>query len=107
MIEAVRESARARGHGRRQPGLAHAGRPHASLGSPHRARLREELERLDVYWLEEPLPTDDLDGYAALRDRADVRIAAGEFVRTAAEARDLVCRGGVDVVQPDVVLVAG
>jgi D-galactarolactone cycloisomerase len=67
----------------------------------------KELERLDVYWLEEPLPTDDIDGYAALARATGIRIAAGEFVRTAAEARDLVMRAEVDVVQPDVVLSGG
>ena len=67
----------------------------------------KELERLDVYWLEEPLPTEDIDGYASLAQATGMRIAAGEFVRTAAEARDLVMRAGVDVVQPDVVLSGG
>jgi D-galactarolactone cycloisomerase len=67
----------------------------------------DELARLGVYWLEEPLPTDDIDGYAALTRDSGVRIAAGEFVRTAAEARGLVLRGGIDVVQPDVVLSGG
>jgi D-galactarolactone cycloisomerase len=66
-----------------------------------------ELERLGVYWLEEPLRTDDVEGYAALRRRTDVRLAAGEMVRSLAEARDLVLRGGVDVVQNDVVLAGG
>jgi L-alanine-DL-glutamate epimerase-like enolase superfamily enzyme len=65
-----------------------------------------ELERLGAYWLEEPLPTDDLEGYAALSG-SGLRIAAGEMVRTLAEARELVVRGGVDVVQPDVVLAGG
>jgi L-alanine-DL-glutamate epimerase-like enolase superfamily enzyme len=64
------------------------------------------LEPLGVYWLEEPLPTTDLDGYRALRTRTDLRIAAGEMVRTAYEARDLVL-AGVDVVQPDIVLAGG
>ncbi len=64
-----------------------------------------ELERLGVYWLEEPLPTDDLEGYAELAGGAGIRIAAGEMVRTEAEARALLSRGGVAVVQPDVVLV--
>ncbi len=67
----------------------------------------KELERLDVYWLEEPLPTEDLDGYAELARATGLRIAAGEFVRTFAEARDLVMRAEVDVVQPDVVLSGG
>jgi len=66
-----------------------------------------ELEPLGVYWLEEPLPTSDLDGYAALRGLTSLRIAAGEFVRSEQEARDIVLRGQVDVVQPDVVLVGG
>jgi L-alanine-DL-glutamate epimerase-like enolase superfamily enzyme len=66
-----------------------------------------ELELLGVYWLEEPLPTDDVEGYATLRQLTDVRIAAGEMVRSSAEARDLVLRGGVDVVQTDVVLSGG
>ena len=34
------------------------------------------LEPLGVYWLEEPLRTDDVDGYAALRRRTSLRIAA-------------------------------
>jgi D-galactarolactone cycloisomerase len=65
------------------------------------------LEPLGVYWLEEPLRTDDIAGYRALRRRTDLRIAAGEMVRSAAEARDLIVRGGVDVIQCDVVLAGG
>ena len=46
--------------------------------------------------------TDDVEGYALLRRRTSLRIAAGEMVRSLFEARDLILRGGVDVVQPDV-----
>ncbi|HEU0335558.1 MAG TPA: mandelate racemase/muconate lactonizing enzyme family protein, partial [Gaiellaceae bacterium] len=70
-------------------------------------QVAKALEPLGVYWLEEPLRTDDLDGYAALRRRTDLRLAAGEMVRSAQEARDLVLRGGVDVVQADAVLTLG
>jgi D-galactarolactone cycloisomerase len=69
--------------------------------------VARHLERLDVYWLEEPLPTDDAEQYAALARSTDLRIAAGEMVRSAAEARALVLQGGVDVVQTDVVLAGG
>jgi len=65
------------------------------------------LEPLGVYWLEEPLRTDDIEGYALLRRRTSLRIAAGEMVRGLFEARDLILRGGVDIVQPDVVLAGG
>ena len=71
------------------------------------AQCARALEPLGVYWLEEPLRTDDPEGYAALRRLTSLRIAAGEMVRGAAEARDLLLRGGVDVIQPDVVLAGG
>jgi L-alanine-DL-glutamate epimerase-like enolase superfamily enzyme len=65
------------------------------------------LEELDVYWLEEPLRTDDYEGYAALRSRTGIRIAAGEMVRQSSDARDLALRGLVDVVQADALFVGG
>jgi D-galactarolactone cycloisomerase len=71
------------------------------------AQCARALEPLRVYWLEEPLRTDDLAGYRALRSRTDLRLAAGEMVRGAHEARDLIARGGVDVIQTDVVLAGG
>jgi D-galactarolactone cycloisomerase len=71
------------------------------------ADFARELERLDVYWLEEPLPTDDVEGYAELRRSTGLRIAAGEMVRCASEARALLLGGGVDVIQTDVVLAGG
>ena len=71
------------------------------------AQCARALERLGVYWLEEPLRTDDVEGYSLLRQRTTLRIAAGEMVRHLSEARDLILRGGVDVIQPDVVLAGG
>ena len=71
------------------------------------AQVARALELLGIYWLEEPLRTDDLDGYAALRRLTGLRLAAGEMVRSAQEARDLVLRGGIDVLQCDVVLSLG
>ncbi len=66
-----------------------------------------ELEQLGVYWLEEPLRSDDPAGYESLRKRTPLRIAAGETARSLTEARALVEKGGVDVVQPDAALVGG
>ena len=63
------------------------------------------LAEMNVYWLEEPLDTADLDGYRRLRDQIEVRIAAGEMVRTLAESHRLV--DVVDVIQNDVVLAGG
>jgi L-alanine-DL-glutamate epimerase-like enolase superfamily enzyme len=69
--------------------------------------VARELERLKVYWMEEPLHRADHAGMRALRAATDVRIAAGEMTRQVHELRDLVTAGCVDVVQPDAALVGG
>jgi L-alanine-DL-glutamate epimerase-like enolase superfamily enzyme len=74
---------------------------------PTAAQCARELERLGVYWLEEPLRSDDVDGYAALRRLTSIRLAAGEMVRSSHEACDLLARGGIDVLQADAVLAGG
>ena len=63
------------------------------------------LGDLNVYWLEEPLDTADIDGYATLRETSPVPIAAGEMVRSLSETRRLL--DSVDVIQNDVVLAGG
>jgi L-alanine-DL-glutamate epimerase-like enolase superfamily enzyme len=69
--------------------------------------VARELERLKVYWMEEPLHRGDHDGMRALREATDVRIAAGEMTRQLHELRDLVTGGCVDILQPDAALVGG
>jgi len=69
--------------------------------------VARELERLQVYWMEEPLHRGDREGMRALREATAVRIAAGEMTRQAHELRDLITSGCIDVVQPDVALVGG
>ena len=66
-----------------------------------------ELERLGVYWMEEPLHRADRAGMRRLREMVDVRIAGGEMTRELTEFRDLIVEGCLDVVQPDAALVGG
>lgn len=66
-----------------------------------------ELERLDVYWMEEPLHRADRDGMRRLRESTRVRIAGGEMNRELHEFRDLIAEGCLDVLQPDAALVGG
>jgi L-alanine-DL-glutamate epimerase-like enolase superfamily enzyme len=65
------------------------------------------LEKYDLFFLETPLPSDDLDGYARLSDATSIRIAAGEWLQTRFEFGDLMDRGHIDVAQPDVGRVGG
>jgi L-alanine-DL-glutamate epimerase-like enolase superfamily enzyme len=69
--------------------------------------VARELERLGVYWMEEPLHRGDRVGMKALRAATDVRIAAGEMTREIHELRDLIDSGCIDVLQPDAALVGG
>lgn len=69
--------------------------------------VARELERLGVFWMEEPLHRGDHEGMRRLRDRTDVRIAGGEMTRELYEFRLLLERGCLDVLQPDAALVGG
>lgn len=64
-------------------------------------RTIKAFEEQDVYWVEEPFHPDNLDAYSRLNAATDVRISAGEEVGTIHEFRDLLSRGCVDIVQPD------
>ncbi len=70
-------------------------------------RVMKELEPFDIYFLETPLPIDDLDGYAYLSDHSPIRVAAGEWQNTRFEFHDLIDRGHIDVAQPDIGRVGG
>ena len=69
--------------------------------------VARELHEMGVYWLEEPFHPDALDAYAELADAVDLRIAAGEQEATLWSFRDLIERGRLDVVQPDVTRCGG
>lgn len=71
------------------------------------AKVAAELEKLGIYWMEEPLHRADHAGMAALRQMTTVRIAGGEMTRELYEFRDLIEKRALDVLQPDVALVGG
>ena len=60
-----------------------------------------------MFFVETPLPSDDLAGYARLTAEQPIPIAAGEWLATRFEFLDLMDRGKVSVVQPDVGRVGG
>ncbi|WP_207005656.1 mandelate racemase/muconate lactonizing enzyme family protein [Trinickia mobilis] len=69
--------------------------------------VARELEKQNVYWMEEPLHRGDYDGYAKLRQQTPVRIAGGELTRERYEFDQLLARDCLDVVQPDVACTLG
>ena len=72
------------------------------------AAVIRALEPYGVFFIEAPLPADNLDAYARLADSVDTRIAAGDWgFSTRFEFEDLMVRGHVDVVQPSSVRAGG
>jgi len=69
--------------------------------------VAERLRDLDVVWFEEPLPREDVEGYAALRAEVGIRVAGGEMARTTAELEAFEAADALDVYQPDAVLSVG
>ncbi len=70
-------------------------------------RLGRGLADHGVYFLEEPLSPDDIAGYAELVAMSPTPIATGEKETTQYPYLDLMDRGGLRIIQPDVARVGG
>jgi L-rhamnonate dehydratase len=66
-------------------------------------RMARVLAPYDIRFIEEPIHSQDVDGYAELRRSIDsTLIACGEHVYTRYGARALLERGAIDIIQPDI-----
>ena len=59
-------------------------------------------DKYNIAWLEEPLPSDNLNGLALLRSKSPVEIAGGENDMGIFRFEDILSKGCYDIVQPDV-----
>lgn len=81
---------------------------HHPWGFPLTLTVARELERLNVRWLEEPLPRHDYDGLRRLREKLDtLAIAGGEDNHGLHEFKLLIDLGCYDILQPDALLSEG
>jgi len=70
-------------------------------------KAAEAFSDCGVFWLEEPLFVEDIEGHAAIRERGKVPIAVGENLNTCYAFENFVVRGAVDYLQPDVARAGG
>jgi L-alanine-DL-glutamate epimerase-like enolase superfamily enzyme len=70
-------------------------------------RYGKKLEDYDIFWLEEPLHPDDIEGHSKLVNALTTPIALGEHVYTKYAFRDYIVKGAVEIVQVDVARVGG
>ena len=73
----------------------------------HAIEIGKALEDLGVFHFEEPRPHYDLEGLAQVADALTIPIASGEMIYTLYDYRDLILRGRVDIIQPDIVKAPG
>jgi L-alanine-DL-glutamate epimerase-like enolase superfamily enzyme len=70
-------------------------------------RMSMRFEDFDVGWFEEPVIADDVEGLRAVSQATTIPVATGEHEYTKFGFKELIARGGADIVQPDVGRVGG
>ncbi len=71
------------------------------LTTAEAVRRGRAFEHLGITWWEEPIPANDVDGYAALADALDIPVATGENLYTRHDFARFLRRGAADILQPD------
>jgi L-alanine-DL-glutamate epimerase-like enolase superfamily enzyme len=70
-------------------------------------KIARKMEEYDIFWFEEPVPTEDIEGSARVAAAIDTPLAAGENEFTRFGFRDLIINKAVDIAQPDVTWCGG
>jgi L-alanine-DL-glutamate epimerase-like enolase superfamily enzyme len=78
-----------------------------SMTAAEAIRRAEAFAPVDLFWLEEPLPADDVEGHVRLARSTSIPIAVGESMYSIAQFRDYLERGAASIVQVDVARVGG
>ncbi len=70
-------------------------------------RVAKLLEPLNLMWLEEPIPAENVDAYKKITDSTSTPICAGENIYLAYGFRRMLEIGAVDIIMPDLQKVGG
>jgi L-alanine-DL-glutamate epimerase-like enolase superfamily enzyme len=75
---------------------------HVKWDVAHAIRMTKKFEEYGIYWIEEPLPPYDFEGYLRLRQAIQTLIATGEKGWTVQEFQRMIDCGIADFLMPDV-----
>jgi len=70
-------------------------------------RRAERLRELDLAWIEEPLPADDIDGHVRLSKSTATPVAVGESLYSIRHFREYMQKGGCSIIQVDAGRIGG
>lgn len=74
---------------------------HARWDTTTATRIARALEPLDIMWLEEIIPPDNIDACLRLKQATSIPICQSERLLSRFAFRDLIERGAADIVMPD------
>ena len=74
---------------------------------PEVVRRAAAFQGLNLAWLEEPLPAEDVAGHRQLRGQTAIPVAVGESLYHLGQFRDYLEQGACSIVQPDVARIGG
>jgi len=74
---------------------------------PEVVRRAHAFAGLDLAWLEEPLPAEDVSGHRQLREHTTIPVAVGESMYHLSQFREYLEAGACSIVQPDVARIGG
>ena len=74
---------------------------HARYDYPTGQQVAKRMEPLNLMWLEEPVPAENVDALKLIADETSTPICAGENVYLAHGFRRMLEMGAVDIVMPD------
>lgn len=70
-------------------------------------RMARKLEEFNIFWFEEPVPTEDIEGSAEVARAIDIPVASGENEFTRYGFKNLFINQAIDIAQPDVTWCGG
>jgi L-alanine-DL-glutamate epimerase-like enolase superfamily enzyme len=70
-------------------------------------RVCNQIARYDLWFIEEPVFPDDIDGYELIRRSQPIPVAAGESEFGLFGFRELLRRRALDIVQPEIARIGG
>lgn len=78
-----------------------------SMTAAEARRRAHLLEPVNLFWLEEPLPAEDLGGHSQLAASTSIPIAVGESLYSPSHFRQYLVEGAAGILQPDVARLGG
>lgn len=74
---------------------------HGRYDAPTGQKVAKLLEPMNLMWLEEPIPAENIEAYKIISDSTSTPICAGENIYLAYGFRRMLEMGAVDIIMPD------